>query len=125
MIPAFQASSMAKRGSFLEARCCIAPAPCSNQRSAMDPFVRAALAVGLLALVTRAGELGRPAGARASRAPVGTGSAQRSADAEVNAPCPRGTLPDGNVCVPVPDPNALGQALIEEQNEHHDRSGQL
>jgi len=41
------------------------------------------------------------------------------------APCPRGTLPDGNVCVPVPDPEAGRQALSEAQNEHHDRSGRL
>ena len=41
------------------------------------------------------------------------------------APCPRGTLPDANVCIPVPDPDARGQALIEAQNEHHDRSGRL
>jgi len=51
----------------------------------------------------------------------GAHPSERAAD----APCPRGTLPDGNVCVPVPDPEARSQALAEAQNEHHDRSGRL
>ena len=92
----------------------------------MDPFVRGALAVSLLALLTRAAELSRPT----SRAAVANQANVRSARAgfgalESEAACPRGTLPDGNACVPVPDPNALGQALVERQNEHHDRNGQL
>ncbi len=91
----------------------------------MDPLLRGALAVSLVAVLTRAAELRRPMPTpdlpRVTRAPLEASSAVGARD----APCPRETLPDGNVCVPVPDPNALGPALVEEQNEHHDRSGQL
>jgi len=80
--------------------------------------------VSLLALLTRAAELRRPA-SRASAPSVTSAGSARASAADPDALCPRGTLPDGNVCVPVPDPNALGQALFEQQNEHHDRSGQL
>jgi murein DD-endopeptidase MepM/ murein hydrolase activator NlpD len=93
----------------------------------MDPFLRGALSVSLLALLTRAGELRHPA-TRAGVARVVSAESERAPDslAEATAAaCPRGTLPDGNVCVPVPDRNALGQALVEQQNEHHDRNGQL
>jgi len=94
----------------------------------MDPVLRGALAVTLVALLTRAAELrARP------RMPVGPTRADpglvstpaRVQDELADAPCPRGTLPDGNVCVPVPDPESGRQALSEAQNEHHDRNGQL
>lgn len=100
----------------------------------MDPVLRGALAVSLVALLTRAAELrARPAtqSAGSPRAPHtqtelaarqgATGSAREAAD----APCPPGTLPDGNVCIPVPDPEAGRAALLEAQNEHHDRDGRL
>jgi murein DD-endopeptidase MepM/ murein hydrolase activator NlpD len=92
----------------------------------MDPLLRGALAVSLVALLSRASELSRPGAPRAAT-PVARERASRDAALELaaNAPCPRGTLPDANVCVPVPDPNVLEQALVEQQNEHHDRSGQL
>ncbi|MES1179127.1 MAG: M23 family metallopeptidase [Myxococcales bacterium] len=82
----------------------------------------------LVALLTRAAELrarpGLPSSART--APLALVSQSPGARDELaDAPCPRGTLPDGNVCVPVPDPEAGGQALNETQNEHHDRNGQL
>ena len=96
----------------------------------MDPLLRGALALSLVSLLTRAAELRHVAPGPAREA--ATEAASRSARApgtpqDSNAPCPRGTLPDGNVCIPVPDPDALGQAraLLEEQNEHHDRNGQL
>jgi murein DD-endopeptidase MepM/ murein hydrolase activator NlpD len=82
----------------------------------MDPVLRGAL--------TRAGELELPAAA-AGIVNVVSPHSGHVLRAEPEAPCPRGTLPDGNVCVPVPDPSALGLALVEQQNEHHDRSGQL
>src|SRR5258708_6900795 len=96
----------------------------------MDPLLRGALAVTLVALLCRAAELrARPAaGAGGSATPSVVAARHRSAppDAlDTEAPCPRGTLPDGNVCVPVPDPEAGGHALLEAQNEHHDRSGRL
>src|SRR4051812_2970116 len=94
----------------------------------MDPVLRGALLVSLVALLTRAAELSaRPDVARSARTPeaaVVTQAAHHGAEL-LDAPCPRGTLPDGNVCVPVPDPEAGGQVLSEAQNEHHDRSGRL
>lgn len=94
----------------------------------MDPLLRGALAVSLLALLSRAAELrarpAQPSPGRASSAPPRAATSGRDAR-EPEAPCPRGTLPDDNVCVPVPDPDARGQTLAEAQNEHRDRSGRL
>jgi murein DD-endopeptidase MepM/ murein hydrolase activator NlpD len=93
----------------------------------MDPLLRGALAVSLLSLLTRAGELRGPA-ARTGVAGVVSSPSEQGPGGLLQAnaaACPRATLPDGNVCVPVPDPNALGEALVEQQNEHHDRNGQL
>ena len=81
--------------------------------------------VSALALCTRAAELRLP---RMSQVGALFGNARSESghqSPQLSAPCPRGTLPDANVCVPVPDPNAGGQALLEQRNEHHDRSGQL
>jgi murein DD-endopeptidase MepM/ murein hydrolase activator NlpD len=44
---------------------------------------------------------------------------------EAAAACPPGTLPDGGVCVPVPDFTLGGEALVEQRAAHHDRSGRL
>lgn len=41
------------------------------------------------------------------------------------AACPVRTLPDGGVCVPVPDLALGGEALSEQRSAHHDRAGQL
>ena len=92
----------------------------------MDPLLRGALAVSLVALLTRAAELrARPAsGAGVVHAALVPRSGVL-APSDADAPCPRGTLPDANVCIPVPDPEAGGQVLTEAQNEHHDRSGRL
>lgn len=87
------------------------------------------MAISLVALVSRAAELQRPSGSRAalnSSALDSVAARDTPRRDEPNAaPCPRGTLPDGNVCIPVPDPEAGRLALSEEQNEHHDRSGRL
>jgi murein DD-endopeptidase MepM/ murein hydrolase activator NlpD len=92
----------------------------------MDPLLRGALALSLVSLLTRAAELHHPRAATgATRGPVTLESTPQPEPPGGTAPCPRATLPDGNVCIPVPDPDALGQALVEEQNEHHDRSGRL
>ncbi len=39
--------------------------------------------------------------------------------------CPARTLPDGGVCVPVPDRSVGGEALTEQRAAHHDRAGRL
>ncbi|RYZ03564.1 MAG: M23 family metallopeptidase [Myxococcales bacterium] len=41
------------------------------------------------------------------------------------AACPARTLPDGGVCVPVPDVTLAGAALTEARAAHRDRSGRL
>jgi len=99
----------------------------------MDPLLRGALAITLLGLLTRAADLrAGPAAPHSSRPGLSARRdepAPRADDARAlldnDAPCPRGTLPDGNVCVPVPDPEAGREALAEAQNEHHDRNGRL
>src|SRR4051794_26737344 len=94
----------------------------------MDPVLRGALAVTLVALLTRAAELRArprmPAGPALADPALVTTPARVKGELS-DAPCPRGTLPDGNVCVPVPVPESGRQALSEAQNEHHDRIGQL
>ncbi len=98
-------------------------------------MLRGALAVTLVSLLTRAADL-RARPAFGSSGLFGPPSARHMHTTSVNraangapdlpqAPCPRGTLPDSNVCVPVPDPEAGRQALSEAQTEHHDRSGRL
>lgn len=52
-------------------------------------------------------------------------SAARDAGGEDKALCPPGTLPDGGVCVPVPDTGQGGEALAEQRAAHHDRRGRL
>ena len=94
----------------------------------MDPLLRGALALSLVSLLTRAAELHHPrAVAAVLHGPVAREPAHQPDPRDRGAPCPRATLPDGNVCIPVPDPDALGsaRALVEEQNEHHDRTGRL
>jgi len=100
----------------------------------MDPLLRGALAVTLIGLLTRAADLragpaagrfGHPSRDREQSTVLAPGKGTLPDVPETEAPCPRGTLPDGNVCVPVPDPEAGRQALAEAQNEHHDRAGRL
>jgi murein DD-endopeptidase MepM/ murein hydrolase activator NlpD len=97
----------------------------------MDPVLRGALALSLIGLLTRAAELrGTPPKTSARLPPVSyatPGEPRQLPPQLPDAACPRGTLPDANVCIPVPDPDAISaaEALLEEQNEHHDRSGQL
>jgi hypothetical protein len=58
---------------------------------------------------------------RTRKAPVGA-----SAGEATSAPaCPADTLPDGGVCVPVPDITLGGEALAEQRAAHHDRDGRL
>jgi murein DD-endopeptidase MepM/ murein hydrolase activator NlpD len=51
--------------------------------------------------------------------------AHREAPPARAAACPARTLPDGGVCVPVPDLASGGEALSEQRSAHHDRAGQL
>ncbi len=91
----------------------------------MDPLLRGALALSLVSLLTRAAELRRPEPQRTIDASIAGTKTSTAGQQPAVAPCPRGTLPDGNVCIPVPDPDAAGETLVEQQNEHHDRNGRL
>lgn len=51
-------------------------------------------------------------------------TAAQATDPELAAQCPAGTLPDADVCIPVPRTDGPGQdPLVAEQNRHRDRSG--
>lgn len=72
--------------------------------------------------------------AAAAPAPRAAGQARAaqtlraSDEVEPSAPapaCPAATLPDGGVCVPVPDTTLGGEALAEQRAAHHDRFGHL
>jgi murein DD-endopeptidase MepM/ murein hydrolase activator NlpD len=91
----------------------------------MDPLLRGALALSLVSLLTRAAELRRSEPHRSVDSSIAHAPARKGDQERAEAPCPRGTLPDGNVCIPVPDPDAAGETLVEQQNEHHDRNGRL
>jgi murein DD-endopeptidase MepM/ murein hydrolase activator NlpD len=84
-----------------------------------------ALALGLRALSRAAA----PRNERAARLRAGAAApAPGTAPAEHRAGsalCPSGTLPDGGVCVPVPDISQGGEALEEQRAAHHDRQGRL
>jgi murein DD-endopeptidase MepM/ murein hydrolase activator NlpD len=101
---------------------------------ATTPLSRAAgvllaLALGLRAIALAAAPAA-PSAANDSRA---AGAPQRSttkageqvAARSATVSCPPRTLPDGGVCVPVPDTTRGGEALAEQRATHHDRRGQL
>ncbi|HYQ16421.1 MAG TPA: hypothetical protein VEQ58_11710 [Polyangiaceae bacterium] len=83
----------------------------------------------MLALGLRAVALGAtpPASRAAPQLPSPAKPAQASTEPLVDgAPaCPARTLPDGGVCVPVPDVGLGGEALAEQRAAHHDRAGHL
>jgi murein DD-endopeptidase MepM/ murein hydrolase activator NlpD len=56
---------------------------------------------------------------------AGGGLGAREAPGAPAPACAAGTLPDGGVCVPVPDITLGGEALSEQRAAHHDRSGRL
>ncbi len=101
---------------------------------ATTPLSRAAGALLALALGLRAFALAAaPAPASASlpghsknlpTVDARLGAAQQPGASEAPA-CPQRTLPDGGVCVPVPDTALGGEALAEQRAHHHDREGHL
>jgi murein DD-endopeptidase MepM/ murein hydrolase activator NlpD len=89
-----------------------------------------ALAAVLRALSIGASPRSRLSVGRSSRLSVGPQphlpSPDGLASGEEEAPaCLLGTLPDGGVCVPVPDITLGGEALAEQRAAHHDRDGHL
>jgi len=82
------------------------------------PLVRTAVAVAALSALGRASELA--AGPRAGNRPAVPN--QDTAE-ELSSLCPPGTLPDANVCIPVPSESQGGEALDPQAGTHRDRSG--
>jgi hypothetical protein len=97
----------------------------------MHPLIRAAsLPVVLFALGSRAGvgENGQegvagPGGQSRTQRVEPTGAASKGAEG-LSAPCPAGTLPDQDVCVPIPGNDDLGsEELAAFGMGHHDKRG--
>ena len=86
-----------------------------------------ALAVGLRAIsLAAAPELGPATTALQHDGHQLNGAAAVASSSTATAPaCPPRTLPDGGVCVPVPDLSVGGEALAEQRAAHHDRGGHL
>ena len=84
----------------------------------MPPLVRAAVVVAALSALARASELTGSPG-REHRPAV---RLQESAH-DLSSVCPPGTLPDANVCIPVPTETAGGEALDPQAGAHRDRAG--
>ena len=83
----------------------------------MPPLVRAGLAAALLATLAVMTDRSPRAIRVGASAPAGPSAARLS------ALCPRGTLPDGDVCVPVPPPERLarGDEPHGRARNEHDR----
>ena len=84
----------------------------------MRPVLRASLLLGLFAAVASA------FGSRQTPLPVQEASASPREVAAARAPCPPGTLPDADVCIPVPENlGQEGETLSLEHNAHRTRGG--
>lgn len=86
----------------------------------MHPLARAALLIAALSALSRAAESGRPL-STIVQAPGQATSA--GAPRQLSSVCPPGTLPDGNVCIPVPRDTEGGPELAAEESGHRGRSG--
>jgi murein DD-endopeptidase MepM/ murein hydrolase activator NlpD len=87
----------------------------------VTPAVRIALAAASALALTRFAERHLPVeSAQAAMLPAG------NSPAGLRAPCPAGALPDHGACIPVPvGPEDDGPAAEIQENEHHDRVGNL
>jgi murein DD-endopeptidase MepM/ murein hydrolase activator NlpD len=87
----------------------------------MPPLARAAVIAALLSALLRAAELPGGSGqAEAAAAARATGS-----NGSLLSLCPAGTLPDGNVCIPVPRAAKGGPELESQAGSHREKSGRL
>lgn len=86
----------------------------------MQPLVRAALVAAVLSALVRVAEL-RASERRAAHG----GPTAPPAPSALRSLCPRGTLPDAEVCIPVPSTSAGGEELRAEQGAHTDKSGRF
>jgi murein DD-endopeptidase MepM/ murein hydrolase activator NlpD len=85
----------------------------------MPPLVRAAVVVAALSAFARASELA--SARRGDGRPPASHAGGETTD--LSSVCPPGTLPDANVCIPVPTQGAGGEALDPQAGAHRDRSG--
>lgn len=90
----------------------------------MRALLRGALAAALLSALSRAAET-RASSPAPLRLDGLEAPAEASRESGALAPCPAGTLPDANVCIPVPIAGQGGEALREERNAHRDRMGRV
>jgi murein DD-endopeptidase MepM/ murein hydrolase activator NlpD len=82
----------------------------------MQALARAALLTAAVAALARAAETPRPH--EELSAPL----SGKSGDG-LTSPCPPGTLPDANVCIPVPIGGKGGSELLSERGSHREKSG--
>lgn len=82
------------------------------------------LAAGLLRAISLAATPRQEGAPPLARAGVLQGAPSSEPEGP-SAACPVRTLPDGGVCVPVPDIALGGEALLEQRAAHHDRAGRL
>lgn len=82
----------------------------------MQALAKAAALTAAVAALSRAAETPRPN--------EGSVFVQGSTDKSgLVSPCPPGTLPDANVCIPVPVGGRGGDELLSERNSHREKSG--
>jgi hypothetical protein len=82
----------------------------------MQPLAKAAALVAAVTALSRAAETPRQnQNERFVTGPSGSNG--------LVSPCPPGTLPDGNVCIPVPVGGRGGEELLSERNSHRDKGG--
>lgn len=85
----------------------------------MSPWVRAGVAVAILSGLSRAAEVERPSRSAATTPNPAPDTGSRALESR----CPVGTLPDANVCIPVPNEAEGGEELTSKSNVHRERSG--
>jgi murein DD-endopeptidase MepM/ murein hydrolase activator NlpD len=82
----------------------------------MQALAKAAALAAAVAALSRAAETPRSN----ESSVLGRGSSEKSG---LVSPCPPGTLPDANVCIPVPIGGRGGDELLSERNSHREKSG--
>src|SRR5262245_25206236 len=85
----------------------------------MPPLGRAALSAALFSALLRAAEFS------ATSNPAAAAVAASAATSPLSSLCPAGTLPDANVCIPVPRTLKGGPELETQAGSHSQKSGRL
>jgi murein DD-endopeptidase MepM/ murein hydrolase activator NlpD len=88
-------------------------------------WISAAIFAALLLVPARPRTARAVAPQRNAASAQANGSEQRPAGPEDHPQCAEGSLPDGNVCVEIPEHGEGGPALPAAPGSHHDRHGRL